>query len=143
MILKRFVTYIYEYEGGKRGRNVGYIRTDIRDDACRMEAHVRLGSHADGKGRIFLVANAQNPVGIPAGELVLAQGSGHMRLVCPQNRLGKSGYTVAQLLALVVRPEDGRVLVGSFAGEPTEAVVRGEFPVWSVTEAEPDASVPV
>ena len=28
--MKRFVTYIYEYDRGARGRNVGFVRTDIR-----------------------------------------------------------------------------------------------------------------
>jgi hypothetical protein len=131
MLLKRFVTYIYEYEGGSRTRNAGYIRTDIRDDACRMEVHIRLGDRTDGKGAVFLVADEAAPVGVPAGELLLTQGAGHLRLTCPQNRLGKSGYIVSQLLAFVVRLEDGRVLCGSFVSEPDEAVMRGEFAVWS------------
>ena len=29
--MRRFITYIYEYEQGNRGRNTGFIRTDLRE----------------------------------------------------------------------------------------------------------------
>jgi hypothetical protein len=96
-----------------------------------MEVHIRMGDRVDGKGQIFLVADAKDPVGIPAGELLLVQGMGHLRLSCPQNLLGKSGYAVPQLLAFVVKFGNGRLLVGSFVNELAEEVLRGKFKIWS------------
>ena len=39
--MRRFITYIYEYEQGNRGRNTGFIRTDLRENSCRMELQIR------------------------------------------------------------------------------------------------------
>jgi hypothetical protein len=137
MNLKRFVTYIYEYEGKARTHNAGYIRTDLREEGCLLEAHVRLNDRTEGVGKIFLIAgnDAASPVGIPAGELVLIKGQGHIRLSFPENILGKSGYAVAQLIAFVVRFEDGRLLAASFAGESGADAACGEFRVWAPVEA--------
>jgi hypothetical protein len=150
MILKRFVTYIYEYEGKTRRQNAGNIRTDLREEGCMLEAHVRLNDRTDDLGKIFLIAGKDNvsPVGIPAGELVLINGQGHIRLSFPENILGKSGYAVAQLIAFVVRFEDGRLLAASFSGETGVDAACGEFRVWEPEEdamstsddADPDPS---
>jgi hypothetical protein len=90
-------------------------------------------------GKIFLIAekdkDSTSPVGIPAGELVLIKGQGHVRLSFPENLLGKSGYAVAQLIAFVVRFDDGRLLAASFAGENGEEAACGEFQVWEPVEA--------
>jgi hypothetical protein len=136
MILKRFVTYIYEYEGKSRTHNAGYIRTDLREEGCLLDAHVRLNDRTEGVGKIFLIAGKDNaaPVGIPAGELVLINGQGHVRLSFPENLLGKSGYSVAQLIAFSVRFEDERLLAASFAGEIGVYAACGDFRVWEPVE---------
>jgi hypothetical protein len=150
MNLKRFVTYIYEYEGKTRRQNAGNIRTDLREDGCLLEAHVRLNDRTEGVGKIFLIAgnDAASPVGIPAGELVLIKGQGHIRLSFPENILGKSGYVVAQLIAFAVLFEDGRLLAASFSGENGVDAACGDFRVWEPVEnatstsddADPDPS---
>jgi hypothetical protein len=134
--LKRFVTYIYEYEGKARRQNAGNIRTDLREDSCMLEAHVRLNDRTEGVGKIFLIAgnDAASPVGIPAGELVLIKGQGHIRLSFPENILGKSGYAVAQLIAFAVRFEDGTLLAASFSGENGADAACGDFRVWTPEE---------
>ena len=39
--MKRFVTYIYAYEEGKKGSNVGFARIEIRGQDARIEIHLR------------------------------------------------------------------------------------------------------
>ena len=128
--LKRFVTYIYEYERGIRGRNVGFIRTDIRDTCCRMEIHIRGLDRFKGKCTVYLVVPGNDTAGIPAAEIMLAQGTGVLKLNFPQNRIGNSGYPVSDLQAVVIRYGSGKVLAGCFVNKPSEKILRGDFTIW-------------
>lgn len=127
--MKRFVTYIYEYERGVPGRNVGFIRTDIRENGCRMEVHIRGLDRFKGKGMVYLIADSESPIGIPAAEILISQGMGHLKLTCPSSQIGKSGYHINQLQALVIRYGGGKMLAGSFVNEPAEDILRGNFEI--------------
>ena len=134
--MKRFVTYIYEYDRGARGRNVGFVRTDIRNDGCRMDLHIRGLNCPKAKATIyFVIANAP-VIGIPVAEMIISQGSGQAKLMCPQGNIGSSGYHTDQIDAIVIRYHSGQILVSSFVPEPGEEVVRGDFRMWD--EFEPD-----
>lgn len=134
--MKRFVTYIYEYDRGARGRNVGFVRTDIRNDGCRMDLHIRGLNCPKAKATIyFVIANAP-VIGIPVAEMLISQGAGQAKLMCPQGNIGSSGYHTDQIDAIVIRYHSGQILVSSFVPEPDEEVLRGNFRMWD--ELEPD-----
>ena len=137
--VKRFVTYIYEYDGGARGRNVGFVRTDIRNDGCRMDLHIRGLNCSKAKATIyFVIANAP-VIGIPVAEMIISQGVGQAKLMCPQGNIGSSGYHTDQIDAIVIRYHSGQILVSSFVPEPDEEVLHGNFRMWD--ELEPDTPV--
>ena len=54
--MRRFITYIYEYEQGNRGRNTGFIRTDLRENSCRMELQIRGVDRFKGKCPVYLTS---------------------------------------------------------------------------------------
>lgn len=46
-VLKRFIRYLYEYEHGKRMRNVGFVKVEQGEDECVVHIHgkgLRMGS---------------------------------------------------------------------------------------------------
>ncbi len=125
--MKRFVTYIYEYERGIRGKNIGFIRTDIRDEECRLELHIRGLDRFKGKGNVYLIVGNDSPEGISAGDILFSQGIGNFKITCPQNKLGKSGYTIGDLQALAIRYNGGKLLIGLFTEHPSDEILRGNF----------------
>lgn len=34
---RRFIAYVYEYEGRKKGNGKGFIKVEVRDGVCRMQ----------------------------------------------------------------------------------------------------------
>lgn len=128
--MKRFVTYLYEYDRGSRGRNIGFVRTDIRDHSCRMELHIRGLDYRKGKVPIYLVVAESRPLGIPAGELLLTQGMGNATLSFPDLIIGESPYNIHQLQVLVIRLGNGNLLAASFVKEPAEGILNGSFALW-------------
>lgn len=140
--MKRFVTYLYEYDRGVRGRNTGFVRTDIRDNLCRMELHIRGLDRYNGKVPVYLVVAEPSPVGVDTGELLISRGSGSLVLSFPNLLIKPSPYSTDQLQVLVIRLANGKLLAGCYVKEPVEGILRGNFDQWTKDEAVPSQTSP-
>ena len=125
--MKRFVTYMYEYERGKRGRNIGFVRTDIREDGCRMELQIRGLDRFKGKCPVYLTVNDSQLLGIPVAEILLSQGMGSCRIFCKKNKLSTTDYHISQVQTLTVCCGNGKFLTGCLSGTPAPGIINGEF----------------
>ena len=139
--MKRFVTYLYEYERTIRGRNVGFIRNDIRNDCCRMEIHIRGLERIKEKAPIHLIVRDGECVGIPAGEIVISQGIGNAFLELPGNHIGKTNYNSGDIQAVIVRYGNGKMLLGSYVQHPASDLLSGTFTKWEA-QAIPESPEP-
>lgn len=48
---RRLISYIYAYEGGIKGKNIGYAKVEIRGGQCRIQVNVKrvfVGSNETG-----------------------------------------------------------------------------------------------
>ena len=144
--MKRFVTYLYEYDRTIRGRNVGFIRNDIRNDRCLMDIHIRGLERIKEKAPIYLIVRDGECVGIPAGEIVISQGIGNAFLELPGNRIGKTDYNSSDIQAVIVRYGNGKMLLGSYVQHPASDLLSGTFTKWEAQaipespEPDPDAT---
>lgn len=129
-MLKRFVTYIYQYEGGSRGSNAGFVKADIRDAGCRIQIQLRTPDRLQGTCRAYLIVGGENPVGIFAGEIPLHQGTGQLQLAYPRNLLTADGHTVGQIQAVALRCSGGNHLLSCWTDQVPEAVLHGKFDIW-------------
>ena len=128
--MKRFVTYLYEYDRTIRGRNVGFIRNDIRNDRCLMDIHIRGLERIKEKAPIYLIVRDGECVGIPAGEIVISQGIGNAFLELPGNHIGKTDYNSSDIQAVIVRYGNGKMLLGSYVQHPASDLLSGTFTKW-------------
>ena len=139
--MKRFVTYLYEYDRTIRGRNVGFIRNDIRNDRCLMDIHIRGLERIKEKAPIYLIVRDGECVGIPAGEIVISQGIGNAFLELPGNHIGKTNYNSGDIQAVIVRYGNGKMLLGSYVQHPTSDLLSGTFTKWEA-QAIPESPEP-
>ena len=51
--MKRFIRYLYEYEQGKRLRNVGFVKVEQKDEDCTLSIHGK-GLHMKGERKLDL-----------------------------------------------------------------------------------------
>ena len=52
---KRLISYIYEYEGKTKGKNIGFVKLEARNGQCRLNVNVKkvyVGGNAVG---VFLL----------------------------------------------------------------------------------------
>ena len=144
--MKRFVTYLYEYDRTIRGRNVGFIRNDIRSDRCLMDIHIRGLERIKEKAPIYLIVRDGECVGIPAGAIVISQGIGNAFLELPGNHIGKTNYNSGDIQAVIVRYGNGKMLLGSYVQHPASDLLSGTFTKWEAQaipespEPDPDAA---
>ena len=38
---RRLISYIYEYEGKEKGKNVGFVKLEARNGQCRLHVNVK------------------------------------------------------------------------------------------------------
>ena len=138
--MRRFITYIYEYEQGNRGRNTGFIRTDLRENSCRMELQIRGVDRFKGKCPVYLTVYENGLQAIPVTELLLTQGMGSCSFTCENNRIGNSGFDVHQAQTLTIACGNGRFLTGCRSSAPVPEALRGEFLIFQEKEAVPPAA---
>ena len=139
--MKRFVTYLYEYDRTIRGRNVGFIRNDIRNDRGLMDIHIRGLERIKEKAPIYLIVRDGECVGIPAGEIVISQGIGNAFLELPGNHIGKTNYNSGDIQAVIVRYGNGKMLLGSYVQHPASDLLSGTFTKWEA-QAIPESPEP-
>ena len=61
--MKRFITYVYVYENGVKGKNAGFIKAELRDGRVRMEIQLRGIGRYQGKVDMDLIVPAQEKDG--------------------------------------------------------------------------------
>lgn len=69
--MKRFIRYLYEYEHGRRLRNVGFVKAEQNEDECTLHIHGK-GLHMKGERKltVYLFFHAGNEcVGIWQGTI--------------------------------------------------------------------------
>lgn len=132
--MKRFVTYLYEYDRTIRGRNVGFIRNDTRNDCCRMEIHIRGLDRIKEKAPIYIIVRDNGCIGIPAGEIIISQGVGNACLNLNSNQIGKTQYPFKRMQAVIIHYGNGKMLMGCYVQHPAEDLLSGNFMVWKSEE---------
>lgn len=138
--MRRFITYIYEYERGNRGRNIGFVRTNLRENSCRMELQIRGFDRFKGKCPVYLTVYENGLQAIPVTELLLTQGMGTCSFICENNQIGNSGFDVHQAQTLTIACGNGRFLTGCLSSTPVPEALRGEFLIFQKKEAVPPAA---
>lgn len=88
--MKRFIRYLYEYEQGKRTRNVGFVKVEQGDDECIVHIHgkgLRMGGRQKLKLYLFF-EDGKDCVGVLQGEVDNINPSVNYRLRYTQEDTG-------------------------------------------------------
>ena len=57
--MKRFVTYLYLYDGRIKGNNAGFIQVEINGEKSAFFVQIKNLGKYSGKGRVYLVYEAE------------------------------------------------------------------------------------
>lgn len=96
---RRLISYIYAYEGGVKGKNIGYAKIEVRGDQCRIQVNVKkvyLGSNDIG---VYLLSPGAE---IMLGKIFIRGGAGEFRVSVHSGNVEGSGYSMDQCYGLTV-----------------------------------------
>lgn len=137
--MKRFITYLFAYENGVKTQNVGYAKTDIRGEECRMQIHVRKKGTAPAQV-FFLVRDfAQTLVAIPVAQTVETM-QGHVAEVSVHTEnIQESGFSMKQMEGVAVVFLGQGYIASCWMDEPQEDFCRGQYRIFEWENAKPDS----
>lgn len=96
---RRLISYIYAYEGGVKGKNIGYAKVEVRGDQCRIQVNVKkvyVGSNDIG---VYLLSPGAE---IMLGKIFIRGGAGEFRVSVQSGDVEGSGYSMDQCYGLTV-----------------------------------------
>ena len=96
---RRLISYIYAYEGGVKGKNIGFARIETRGSQCKIIVSVKkvfVGSSDIG---VYLLSGDRE---IFLGNIFIRGGAGEFRTTVAADNVERSGLTVEQCFGLSV-----------------------------------------
>ncbi len=96
---RRLISYIYAYEGGIKGRNIGYAKIEVRSGQCRIHVSVKriyVGSNDIG---VYLLSPKEE---ILLGKIFIRGGSGEFRINVSENNIEGSGCSLEECYGLTI-----------------------------------------
>nr|WP_314464050.1 DUF6128 domain-containing protein [uncultured Clostridium sp.] len=96
---RRLISYIYAYEGGIKGKNIGFAKIETRGIQCKITVSVKriyVGGNDIG---VYLLAGEQE---IYLGNIFIRGGSGEFRATVSVNDIERSGINMDQCFGLTI-----------------------------------------
>ncbi len=96
---RRLISYIYAYEGGVKGKNIGYAKVEVRNGQCRIYVNVKKVYVGRNDIGVYLLA--------PAGEILLGRifirgGNGEFRITVMADNIDGKEISIDQCYGLTV-----------------------------------------
>lgn len=138
--MKRFIRYLYEYEDGRRLRNVGFVRVDQEESKTTLQIHGK-GLDAGKEGRKFKIylffTEEKNCMGIYMGEIeedspVLNYEFGYT----PDDTVTSEHYN--RINGMILRDQDDRLYAAMWNEDATDIC---QMQVWEREQEEVEAPV--
>ena len=143
--MKRFITYLYEYEQEQKMKSTGFVRVDERDGIVSMQVSVRHLVRTHEKGKIYALVQKARLMGVLLGEVSVVSGQGDETLRLDANRMAGSPYGLEDVVGIGIEFRSRGYLASCWKDEAAAAIARGGFDIWEehwpeeVYETEVDA----
>ncbi len=103
MEYKRFVSYLYRYEGGQRERNAGFVRLEVRNSQCRIRIflHHLPEMQTEGEAWMFRQEGERFQM-LPLGRFTVREGGVEVCLATRADSFLDTGLPVTAFRGLAV-----------------------------------------
>lgn len=125
--MKRFVTYLYEYENGRKSKNIGFIRVNIRDEKTELQIVIRNCMRTNEAGKVFVLIHTESLLGIELGEIQIRNGQSEGRMIVSTDSVMDSGCSVNEIVGVGIRLQAGGYFASCWKDEFAEEIAQGEF----------------
>ncbi|MGN0298789.1 MAG: DUF6128 domain-containing protein [Lachnospiraceae bacterium] len=103
---RRFISYMYLYEGDNKGRNTGFVKAEVRGEYHRLEAMVRRQPLMDGLATVWAFYRKNHfCYGILLGRMTISGGNGNFFWSSLNDTIEGSSCTFEELSGLLIWSE--------------------------------------
>lgn len=96
---RRLISYIYAYEGGIKGKNIGFAKLEARNGQCKINVSVKKIYVGNNDMGVFLLAEG---IEILLGKIFVRNGAGEYRTSVAVANVEGSGLTMDQCFGLTI-----------------------------------------
>ncbi|MBE5921167.1 MAG: hypothetical protein E7269_00185 [Lachnospiraceae bacterium] len=127
MNYQRFVSYLYEYEKGVRGKNVGFVKVDCRGEQYKVSIRMKLPARvaAEKLQAHFFYREGSILRGIPFAEREAMQYQCEIRAILPMDFFAPYGKTLPELHGVYISLADEQPAVFASAWDDEPVLVEG------------------
>lgn len=100
--MKRFITYLYEYKNGRKNRNTGFVRINIRDGVLCVDIYIQNYSRADDIGKAYLLLRKSKVMGVEIGTIEVKNGIGTTTLQIAESTICDSGFSIDDISGMAI-----------------------------------------
>ena len=102
-VYKRFVSYMFSYENGRKKDNVGYARIENYNDECRIQIHIKDMVKREQKASVYLFYREEGRMqGIFVKEMLILDGLGECKIAADSKNIGNSGCDFEKIGGIIV-----------------------------------------
>lgn len=125
--MRRFVTYLYEYRNGKKEKNVGFLRIDIRGEVLNMEICIKNYLRPDGTGKLYGLLYEECIALVEWADIRLQGGQSNQKFILEEQNYKEKKYQVDDVLGVAVIFENGEYIASCWKDEYAEKIANGKF----------------
>ena len=96
---RRLISYIYAYEGGIKGKNIGFAKIEARNGQCKIQVSVKKVYVGNNDMGVYLLAGSDQ---ILLGKIFIRNGAGEFRAVVSAGNVENSGWSMDQCYGLSI-----------------------------------------
>lgn len=96
---RRLISYIYAYEGGIKGKNIGFAKIEARSGQCKIQVNVKKVYVGNSDMGVYLLAGNDQ---IFLGKIFVRNGAGEFRAAVPVQNVEKSGWSMDECYGLTI-----------------------------------------
>ncbi len=100
---RRLISYIYSYEGGVKGKNIGFAKLETRGSQCKITVSVKKVYVGGNDIGVYLLSTDRE---IFLGNIFIRGGSGEYRTTVLESNVEQSGIPVDQCYGLTIHDVD-------------------------------------
>ena len=127
--MKRFVTYLYEYEKEVKTKNTGFIRVDIREPFVNIEICIRKFLREGEIGRVYVFVAHRGLYGIEVGKIHVQNGQGDLHLKLLAKNLQETGYSIEDVAGIGICFPNKSYLASCWMDAYAEAIGSASFAI--------------
>ena len=128
--MRRFITYLYEYNNGKKIKNVGFARVDEREDRVNMELHIRYFHNSPNLAKAYALIWNQGLWAVELSEVNLGNGQMEQQIEFATGNIMDSNYHMEDMVGIAVTAEGQVYLASCWKDEQSEGIAEGQYRIW-------------